>query len=152
MIGPRSSLKRPAVRSTRQRRSGSGTSATPWRPARGHRAVERVDPELDAAHEVVDLPDPEQVARAVVGQDGGGPVDHLVHLRLLGAERAADRDPGVPPPRRARRLDPQVAVDAALDDRVDELAGRPCSPCQARQRSSQRWVRSVERWVYSRRR
>ncbi len=26
----------------------------------------------------------------------------------------------------------------------------PCSPCQARQRSSQRWVRSVERAVYSR--
>jgi hypothetical protein len=65
-----------------------------------HRAVEGVDPELDAAHEVVDLADPEQVARAVLGQDGGGPVDHLVHLRLVAPERAADRDA-----RRAGRRD-----------------------------------------------
>ena len=33
-----------------------------------HRAVEGVDAELDAAQQVVDLADPEQMARALVGQ------------------------------------------------------------------------------------
>ena len=150
MIGSRERFQRAAVRSTRQRLSGSGTSATPWRPeARRHRAVERVDAELDAADQVVDVADAEQVARARVVDPGDRPADDLVHLRLVGAERAADRDP-VDRPRGdlLRGGDAQVLVDAALDDPVDELAraGRGAS-CHARQRSSQRCVRSVERAV-----
>jgi len=34
---------------------------------RGHCAVERVDAQLNAAQQVVDVADPEQVARALLG-------------------------------------------------------------------------------------
>ena len=91
-------------------------------------------PELDAAHEVVDLADAEEVARAVLGQVRRRPVHDLVHAVLVGAERAADRD-AVDGARgdRLGGLDPQVLVDAALDDAVDELALGPVGgvPVQA---------------------
>jgi hypothetical protein len=111
-------------------------------------AVEGVDAELDAADEVVDLADAEQVPRALLRQDRRRPVDDLVHLRLVRAERAADRD-AVHGARgdRLGALDAQVVVDAALHDPVDELLGRPVLACQRRHRSSQRWVRSVDRAV-----
>ena len=58
---------RAAVRSTHQRFSGSGTiTGGVTAQARRHRAVERVDAQLDAADEVVDVADAEQVARAIV--------------------------------------------------------------------------------------
>jgi hypothetical protein len=93
--------------------------------AGGHRAVEGVHPELDAAQEVVDVTDSEQVARALGGvavELVRRPLHHLVHLRLGLTERAADGDPAAA--RRGdglRRLAPQVLVHPTLDDAVDEL-------------------------------
>src|SRR5215207_5459541 len=93
---------------------------------RRHRAVERVDAELYAAHEVVDVADPQQVAGPGFGQLLRGPADDLVHLRLVLAERPADREP-----ERAavgdllRAPAPQVLLYPALDDPVDGLGVRP---------------------------
>src|SRR5829696_8916285 len=89
-----------------------------------HRAVERVDPELRAAQEVVDVADPQQVARTLLGELLGRPADDLVHLRLVLAERPADGEA-----ERVTGADllgapaAQVLVHAALDDRVDALPG-----------------------------
>src|SRR6202042_3934029 len=63
---------------------------------RRHRAIERVDPELDARDQVVDLADPQQVP-GTVGREPlegrWGPRDDLVYLLLVAAQRPADRDP-----------------------------------------------------------
>ena len=84
-------------------------------------------PELDAAHEVVDLADPEQVARLGLRQLLDRPLDDLEHLRLVLAQRAADRDPAERVARRDRLRGgaAQVLVGAALDDPVDGLALGP---------------------------
>jgi serine/threonine-protein kinase len=109
----------------RQRRPGRDHRHAVAADAGRHRAVERVDAELDAAQQVVDLADPEQVAGPGVRQLGDRPLDDLVHLRLVLAQRAADRDPA-----RAARGDllrrraPQVLLHPALDDPVDELVVR----------------------------
>ena len=97
-------------------------------------------------------PIPSRCLGASSGSSGAVIASTACHLLLVAAEGAADRDP----------------VDAGLGDRLrpTRAAGprgrrpgrsrRPPgararrSPCQARQRSSQRWVRSVERAVYSR--
>ena len=139
---------RALARSTRQRRRGRGRP--PCRGGRGASASRSRRCRSRARRRAAGrrLADAEQVARALLRQLVGRPVDHLVHLRLVLAERAADRDPAD-----ARggdllgRRAPQVLVDAALHDPVDDLARRAVRACQARQRSSQRWVRSVERAV-----
>ena len=60
------------------------------------------------------------------GRTARRPLDHLVHLRLVGAQRAADRDAvALAGGDRLRGLDAQVLVDAALHDAVDELSLRP---------------------------
>jgi hypothetical protein len=90
-----------------------------------HRAVERVDAQLDAAQQVVDVPDAEQVPRPVLGQLLRRPPHDLVHLRLVAAQRAADGQAERRP--RSHLLGapaPQVLLDAALDDAVDGLLGR----------------------------
>ena len=138
---------------------GRPTSAVPWRARRVGIAQSKVSiPSSTPRIRSSTSPIPSRWR----GRSGArrsssprGPVDHLVHLRLVLAKRAADRDPV----RSARggRLgggDPQVLVDAALDDRVEErppmAGGRPAGrrgavvARQRVQRSSQRWVRSVE--------
>ena len=71
---------------------------------------------------------PEQVPRPIggdPGQLGGREVDHLVHLRLVLAQRAADRDPVTGAGRdRLHRDRAQIGLDAALDDPVDRLSSR----------------------------
>ena len=108
-------------------------------------------PELDAADEVVDLADAEQVARLVGRhpvEDLRRPAGDLVHLRFRLPERAADRD-AVDLARAddLGRLAAQVVVDAALDDAEDELPGRAVLgvPVQAAAQPAVR--RSVERAV-----
>ena len=111
----------------------------------GHGAVEVVDAELHPADEVVDLADPEQMARALVRQPRGRPPHDLVDLVLLAAQRAADGDP-VAAARHDRvgRLGAQVLVHAALHDAVDELALGPVRrvPVQA---AAQPAVRALRR-------
>src|SRR5947209_17390080 len=57
--------------------------------ASGDGAIEGVDAEADARDQVVDVADPQQVARALGSQTlelGGRPRDDLVHLRLVTPE------------------------------------------------------------------
>ncbi len=94
--------------------------------AGGDGAVEDVEAEGDAAEQVVDLADPEQVLGRRLGQQRRGHRQDVVHLRLVAPEGAADREPvdaslGDP----LRRFPPQVLVDAALDDPEDRLALGP---------------------------
>src|SRR5579875_16134 len=105
------------------------------RQSRRHRAVEGVDPELDARDQIVDLADPEQMARTLRRQPlelCGHPPNHLVHLWLVAPERAADRDP-----RRATGddglggLGAQVPLDAPLDDAIETLVRRSVTPMEA---------------------
>ena len=130
-------------------RVGDQRDAVAPEPGR-QRAVERVDPELDARDQIVDVTDPEQVARALGREPvelGGRPRHDLVHLGLVLAERAADRDPvaaarrdGRGSTRRAGRARPRPGRS-----RRRAWSAGPCSACQRRQRSSQRCVRSIER-------
>ena len=77
----------------RQRRSGSFTSAVPCRASRVGVAQSNVSmPGTDRVDDVVDVADPEQVARRLLRQPGERPAHHLAHLVLLLAQRAADRD------------------------------------------------------------
>ncbi len=70
-------------------------------------------------------PIPSRWRGPVLGQPCGRPVDDLVHLGLVGAERAADRDAvDLAVSDRLRRLGAEVLVDAALHDPVDELPVR----------------------------
>ena len=111
-------------------------------------AVEDVEAEGDAAEQVVDLADPEQVLGRRLGQERRGEGEDRRHLLLVAAEGAADREP----------VDPAAAIASADSRRrsswvppwtIPKRACRagPFSSCQATQRSSQRWVRSVERAV-----
>jgi len=91
-----------------------------------HGAVEDVEAERDAGHQVVGLADAEQVLGRRLGQQRRGHREHLAHLGLVATEGAADREAvdasggdGL------GRLAPQVLVDAALDDAEDRLARRP---------------------------
>src|SRR5437868_12393917 len=92
---------------------------------RGERAVQRVDPALDALDEVVHVADPEEVARTIWGaalELGGRPGDDLVHLRLVLSERPADCDSIAPAGRDGGRgFEPKVPLGPALDDPVDDL-------------------------------
>ena len=132
-------------RAVRERREGRAVAGE----ARRHRAVEHVDAERDPVQEVVGLADAEQVLGGVRGQHRNGHRQHAVHLRLVAAEGPADREPVDGRARdRLGGLAAQVLVHAALDDPEHGLARRPVRrACQARQRPSQRWVRSVERAV-----
>ena len=141
------------VRSTRQRPSGSGTSAIPWRPSRVGIAQSNVSmPSSTPAIRSSISPIPSRWRGPVLGQHRRRPADDLVHLRLVGAERAADRDPvaGARGDRsaRSRRAGPRGRRPARSRRRAGPR-GR-ARACQSRQRSSQRCVRSVERAVYSR--
>ncbi len=74
--------------------------------------------------DVVDVADPEQVARRRLGQAGHRPAEHLAHLLLVLAERAADGDPIDAAGSDERRgLRAQLAVHPALDDPVQQLVG-----------------------------
>ena len=118
--------------------------------ARRHRAVEEVDPERDPVEQVVGLADAEQVLRRLRRKHGARSSSSTPCISGLSR-------PSVPPiasPSTAAaetalgRLAAQVLVDAALDDPEHGLAARArARSCQSRQRSSQRWVRSVERAV-----
>ncbi len=91
-----------------------------------HGAVEDVEAEGDAGEQVVNLADAEQVLGRSLGQHRRGHRQHLAHLHLVAAERAADREP-VDAGRGdvLGRFTPQILVDAALDDPEDRLALRP---------------------------
>src|SRR5918992_850465 len=92
------------------------------REAGGRGAVERVDAGRHGVDDVVDVADPEQVPRPLLGKSGERPPDHLAHLLLLLAERAADGDPrGARLDHVGGRLRAQVLVHAALEDPVEEL-------------------------------
>ncbi len=92
--------------------------------ARRRRAVEGVDPVGDGVDDVVDVADPEQVPRRLLGQRPQRPADDLAHLLLRVPERAADRDPvHVGRGDVGGRLGAQVLVDAALHDPVERLPG-----------------------------
>ena len=80
-------------------------------------AVEDVEAEGDAAEQVVDLADPEQVLGRRLGQERRGHRQHRGHLLLVAAEGAADRDAvdaGLGDV--CGRFAAQVLVGAALDD------------------------------------
>ncbi len=104
-------------------RIGHERHAMPAEPRR-HGAVEGVDAQFDAADQVVDLPDAEQVARGRLRQLVHGPGDHLVHLRLVLAQGAADRDAAAAARGHGLRGGAaKVLEDAALDDPEEHLPG-----------------------------
>src|ERR687892_2074140 len=71
------------------RREGGAVPGDPgW-----DRAVEQVDPHADPGEQVVDLADPQQMARDLIGQQWCREAEDAVHLLLLSSERPADRDP-----------------------------------------------------------
>ena len=139
MIGSRSSRQRPLARSTRQRRLRLGHERhAVAREPRRHRAVERVDPQLDAADEVVDLADPEQVARAVLGQLLAVAQPTTSYICGLVRARASRRSRS----RRSRWRRPPGPTPGAGPRRRRPGRSRrrawpvgPCSACQSRQRS-----------------
>ena len=91
--------------------------------AGGRRAVEGVDARGHGVHDVVHVPDTEQVPRRLVGKPGERPAHHLAHLLLLLSERAADGDAVHARAGHVRaRLGSQVLVDPALHDAVEQLA------------------------------
>ena len=99
----------------------------PWRPSRVGTAQSKTSmPEAMPSSRSSASPIPSRCLGAVGGQQRDGHRQHLAHLLLVAAERAADRDP-VDAGRgdRLGRLAPQVLVDAALDDPEDGLAGGP---------------------------
>ena len=85
-------------------------------------AVERVDSAPHRGEQVLDLTDPEQVARPGLGEQGNRPLEHPQHLLLRSAERSTDRVAG-----EAHRADdagallPQIAIRSPLDDSVQAL-------------------------------
>ena len=127
MSGSSESFQRAWLRSTRQRRSGSGTSTMPWRPSRVGIAQSKVSmPSSTPRTRSSISPMPSRWRGRSSGSARRRPVDHGVHLGLVGAQRAADRDAvALAGGDRLRRLDAQVLEDAALDDAVDELAVGP---------------------------
>ena len=152
---PRRSARRSPVR-PRPGRAASGAAGS-WhergavaRQPRRRRAVEGVDAGADGVHQVVDVADPQQVARRRFRE-----VAHVQpttsRICSFDSERAADRDAVDPGAARTRSIAAQVLVHAALHDPVEQLARRArARACQATQRSSQRCVRSIELSVYSR--
>ncbi|GBD46745.1 hypothetical protein HRbin41_01577 [bacterium HR41] len=93
-------------------------------PGRGG-AVEGVDAERHRVEHVLDIADPEQVARQLVGQAAHRPADDVPHLRLVAPERPADRY-AVDVARQQVGLGAlaQVLPHASLDDAEERLPGR----------------------------
>ena len=133
---------------------GSGTSAVPCRPSRvGVAQSKRVDAGAHRVDDVVDVADPQQVARPLVGQAARATTRPPRRICAFScAERAADRDAVQPAAATSpRRLVAQVLVDPALHDAEQQLAlGRVLARARRRSGRASGACARIERCVYSR--